>query len=545
MAAAARADSRWLYGPAPDLLLGCGGLYALVFAALAAAGPQIREVLPIGLLPLLVLFTGIPHYGATLLRVYERREDRRRYAIFSVWATLFVYAVFVAGVYDARVGSWMLTVYLLWSPWHYSGQNYGISLMLLRRRGIDPGDAARNWLWASFLFSWLLVALALQGDVSRGSYAPVDVTSDTYRLIRLGIPGEILAPLLAVTGAAYAVSLCAALVTLSRGARLADVSPALAVAALQAIWFSLPVVCRATGLLTWVHPFSDDFGAYVFLWIAMGHSVQYLWVTSYYARASRPEHRIVPYLWKAQLAGGAVWGLPLFLFSPDLLGVRSFDTGLALLVASAVNLQHFVLDGAIWRLRDGAIARVLLRAAVPEPSEAGPPARSWLRPFVWGLGVAYAIATIVGTFEFEVGIRRSLDPPDAGRLRSAAERLRWIGRDSADARYDLGVLALRSGDLDVARAELERSLALGPNARTWIALGSLHERTASWDAALSAYAEALALVPDQVAALARTASLYERRGDRVRAERALRRAVELAPERRDLQRRLARVQRRP
>ena len=36
MAVAARADSRWLYGPAPDLLLGCGGLYAGVFLALAA-----------------------------------------------------------------------------------------------------------------------------------------------------------------------------------------------------------------------------------------------------------------------------------------------------------------------------------------------------------------------------------------------------------------------------------------------------------------------------------------------------------------------------
>jgi hypothetical protein len=37
--------------------------------------------------------------------------------------------------------------------------------------------------------------------------------------------------------------------------------------------------------------------------------------------------------------------------------------GLGLLTASIVNLHHFVLDGAIWTLRDGRVARMLLRPA--------------------------------------------------------------------------------------------------------------------------------------------------------------------------------------
>ena len=41
-----------------------------------------------------------------------------------------------------------------------------------------------------------------------------------------------------------------------------------------------------------------------------------------------------------------------------------------LLVASVVNLHHFVLDGAIWKLRDGRVARVLLRTA-EGPGETG------------------------------------------------------------------------------------------------------------------------------------------------------------------------------
>jgi hypothetical protein len=41
-----------------------------------------------------------------------------------------------------------------------------------------------------------------------------------------------------------------------------------------------------------------------------------------------------------------------------------FDTGLLLLVNAAVNLHHFVLDGAIWKLRDGTVARILEGAFV-------------------------------------------------------------------------------------------------------------------------------------------------------------------------------------
>jgi hypothetical protein len=33
----------------------------------------------LGLLPFAILVTSVPHYGATLLRVYARKEDREKY----------------------------------------------------------------------------------------------------------------------------------------------------------------------------------------------------------------------------------------------------------------------------------------------------------------------------------------------------------------------------------------------------------------------------------------------------------------------------------
>src|SRR5690606_34681997 len=127
-APAAPARSPWLFGPAPDLLLGCGVAYAGVFALLALRGPELRALVPMGLVPLVYLVTSAPHYGATLLRVYERREDGRGYALFAVWATLALAGLFVAGLHSVALGSLILTLYLTWSPWHYSGQNYGIAV---------------------------------------------------------------------------------------------------------------------------------------------------------------------------------------------------------------------------------------------------------------------------------------------------------------------------------------------------------------------------------------------------------------------------------
>ena len=94
MATAAQPPSRWLVGPVPDLGVGCGLLYVGLFGWFALVGAEARASIPSWLLPVLLLCLSTPHYGATLLRVYEQQADRRRYAFFAVWATLAVLAFF-------------------------------------------------------------------------------------------------------------------------------------------------------------------------------------------------------------------------------------------------------------------------------------------------------------------------------------------------------------------------------------------------------------------------------------------------------------------
>jgi tetratricopeptide (TPR) repeat protein len=96
------------------------------------------------------------------------------------------------------------------------------------------------------------------------------------------------------------------------------------------------------------------------------HSAQYLWVTSYYAKreASATSGRSWrPFAYFTILIAG---GIALFVPGPWLSSlVFHFDLTRSFLIFTAlVNIHHFVLDGAIWKLRDGRIATLLLNPRI-------------------------------------------------------------------------------------------------------------------------------------------------------------------------------------
>ena len=89
------ARSRGSSGPFRICSIGCGLLYALALPAFFVYGGEIRARQADALMPMLVLLVSLPHYGATLLRVYEEKEDRRRYRRHAVYSSLLLLATFV------------------------------------------------------------------------------------------------------------------------------------------------------------------------------------------------------------------------------------------------------------------------------------------------------------------------------------------------------------------------------------------------------------------------------------------------------------------
>ncbi|HVK63634.1 MAG TPA: hypothetical protein VM694_04130 [Polyangium sp.] len=506
MSTAVAAPRPWLLGPWPDLLLGCGIGYGLLVLALAATGAPMGSLE--GWLPLVVLVTGIPHYGATLLRVYGTESARKRYFIYAFPLGFLVWAAFAGSLAAPRLGTWLITLYLTWSPWHYTAQNFGLVMMFLRRAGITPSPALRRLVWTSFVLSFVLVFVNIHGSASAGGADPLQAASAAYRFAPLGIPTRVALGALTVAGISYVGVTGVVIRRLTQMAGMARLVPALALVASQAAWFVLPV------LLGFLRPPLYGPGgatALAFIWVAIAHSAQYLWISFHYARASGSVAKAAPaglsYLGTTVLAGAAIWVFPALVCAPGALGIRPFESGLGLLVAAAVNVHHFILDGAIWKLRDGSVGNVLVGQSTAA-LQAAPTAKglgAWgVRAALFAAGLVAAGAWAGAAWEKEMGIRRAAAAGDLARVEVAARRLVMLGRD-------------------------------GP--RIHVAIGRLHEARGEKDAAHAAYEAALALDAEDATALDRIAESWITRGDFQRALDARYRAARNAPDRPALRRR--------
>jgi Tfp pilus assembly protein PilF len=269
------------------------------------------------------------------------------------------------------------------------------------------------------------------------------------------------------------------------------------------------------------------------IWVNAAHSLQYLWVTAYYARSSQSKDPAQRFLLKALVAGTAVATLPGLVMAPNVLGSAPWDAGLAATFFAVVNLHHFILDGAIWKLRDGRVARILLRGAAPlAPSAPTPPrGRRWLRTLVWtvaALSLLVPVAEIYGRHALGSAKR----PEDTQR---PTQILKWVGRETTQMHYWIGASYLRERKHDKAISHFLRSIELFPTARVWTALGGEYRILGQWGRARAAFEAAVELNPEvatahigRAQALLKLSSEAEPRG-REEAVVSLERALEISP----------------
>ena len=337
----------WIYNPWLDLIVGCGAwsapLLILSYCSLSASA-RMWSVAFYGL----ALFFNYPHYMATLYRAYHRTEDFEKYRIFTVHITGMVVLALLLAHFWARLLPWIFTLYLTWSPWHYSGQNYGLFMTFARRAGADPGRKTRGALYGAFAASYLILFFGFHTGASNNPL-----------FLSLGI-GAIVSPWAQIALAITFLALSGyGLSRLARDTGWRKLAPSLILFSSQILWFLLPY---AGSLVrgTEIHP----------IWYAAGilavmHSAQYLWIASYHAgREGRAESSVgkrgrSPLAYLGILVLG---GIALFVPGPWLASrVFHHDFSSSFLIfTSLVGIHHFILDGAMWTLRDGRIASLLL-----------------------------------------------------------------------------------------------------------------------------------------------------------------------------------------
>ena len=440
----------------------------------------------------LSLLINTPHYGATIVRVYEAREQRRKYFFFTVYVTLAMVALFAASSRNVWLASALITVYVNWNPWHASGQNYGLTLLFLRRRGVAVDPVTKRLLYASFVLSAASAILAINSGSTEFLFLPQTLPVPNAAGYHIFAPPAALLVLLWIAVfVAYLGCLGAAVLRLRRRAQARDLAPAAVLVFSQALWFSIPALLLARGVRIDALVFST-------ILISVAHSVQYLWVSAYYARSTSSRDSTKQFLLKSLVAGTAVLSLPGLIMAPNVLGKIPWDAGLASTLFAAVNLHHFILDGAIWKLRDGRVAQFLLRGpsaplhAPPSSLESG----GWLRRLIW---TAATLSLFVPLTEIygKVGLSGATQPAEFQRLTRV---LKWAGRETTQVHYQIGEFCARAGRHDEAITHLRQSVELFPTARVWVALGNEYRVLGQWGRARAAFESAIELNPDVASA---------------------------------------------
>lgn len=445
----------WIYNAWLDLIVGCGAwsapLLLLAYTSMAA-NTRIWAAVFYGL----ALFFNYPHYMATIYRAYHRAEDFEKYRVFTVHITGLILLTLLLSHFWFRLLPWIFTIYLTWSPWHYSGQNYGLFMMFARRAGANPDKGTRQALYSAFVASYLILFLGFHTGLS---------TDPLF--LSLGIPAAVSRWEQIVLGAGFVVLSVYGLSRLAREVGWRKLTPSLTLFSSQVLWFLLP---SAIALLRGLEIPQSRYSTGV---LAVMHSAQYLWITSYYARreaaevdAGQKTRNWRPLAYFGVLIAG---GIALFVPGPWLAS-RAFHhdfTASFLIFGSLVNIHHFILDGAIWKLRDGRIAALLLNSrervasAVAQARGSFGSALRWLTGGTTGahaLRVSAAVLLLVWGTVDQARYYLSLHGDDLRDLQRAA------ALDSFDAPVQMRLARkeMEIGNLKQAEAAWRRAMQANP-----------------------------------------------------------------------------------
>ncbi len=294
---------------------------------------------------LLAVIFNYPHFMATIYRAYHTREQFEKYKFFTLHLTLLM--VVTAAMLHAsyRLVPWVFTLYICWSPWHYTGQNYGLMMMFTRRAGAQITFTERRWLHAAFVASYVML---LASFMTGGSSDPL--------ILSLGLPAKITLPLRLVLAIVFAAFTFMAFKPLIHRSGTRAMAAPLTLVLTQFLWFVLPT------LLELHAAYQIPQTRYSSGILAVLHSAQYLWITSYYQRrearaAGQSSWRMAGYF-VTLIAGG----IALFIPGPWLVSyIFHYDFTTSFFIFTAiVNIHHFLLDGALWKLRDSRVASLLI-----------------------------------------------------------------------------------------------------------------------------------------------------------------------------------------
>jgi hypothetical protein len=348
MSAADGQPRPYFVSPAVDFAL-LGGVSLAIFAvfSLYPIGSDNLRLVAAGALTIALNW---PHFAATSFRLYGSTANRRQYPVTALIAPILsIGAVAGALASPLLVAPLFLKIFLVWSPFHYSGQTMGITLIYARRNGLDLGRLTRMSL-AGFVY------LSFLSQSAASEVSPVGKLYSGVRLPNFGIPAwmpPILHQLMIGFGA---VALTLLVIDCARKRRAPPLMLLLPAAA-QYIWF-VP-----GSNVPFYREFVPAFHSLQYLLIAWSMHLHESVSTDGGARLtpSRVVSRSATWI-AVNVAGGALlfWVLPQAVAA----GAASPPAVTAGIVAAGVQVHHFFVDGVIWKLKRRTVSSPLMMSVI-------------------------------------------------------------------------------------------------------------------------------------------------------------------------------------
>ena len=341
----------YFIGPKSDFFF-IGGFSILVFPLLYLVSDWVYFSEFLTTVFFAQIIVNFPHFSATVFRLYRSKENVFNFPVTSfvlpVIILLITLAALISPAYFAAI---FLMTYFLWSPYHFSGQSSGVTMVYARRNNLRIGKRERfflsGFIFTSFILPFAWVFSGTGPDILRAE----EHITRTERLFgsafyTVNLPDWVQWPLLVfLITCALGFFILMTRQSREKGLRFAPFMvfvPAIA----HFIWFA----------------FSLQLGAFAFIaLVPLFHSLQYLYIAwavqlreKYAAMKTSPSFKDIKKeslgWYGANVFGGILQFLVLPALAADFFNVDFFYA--FLIIATGVQLHHFFVDGVIWKLRN-------------------------------------------------------------------------------------------------------------------------------------------------------------------------------------------------
>jgi hypothetical protein len=325
--------------PLFDYLLIGGGL-SLALTAIVVMNPAGTKLVGVEPMWYLVMLGNSAHFAASTVRLYTKPGAVRSMPFLSkAVPPIAIGLMTLCVLYVGRVGPLLDTLYLTWSPYHYSAQAYGLAVMYCYRSGCQLAAPDKKLLRRVCLIPFLyMAAQLLEVHLPDSARQMFPIAAAQFASLKRG---------LAILGV-VAPFLLFAKVWRARSGPMPIISLLTVVS--NAIWFFVLDPMQA------------------FIWATVFHGIQYLAIVLIFDvkdRMSLPGGSRAGWFHVAWFYGVCLGlGYTLFILLPKgyaAMGFDSFDVNLVAI--ASVNIHHFIVDAYIWRLgREDTNSRIVAAA---------------------------------------------------------------------------------------------------------------------------------------------------------------------------------------